>query len=106
MSTTTGTTKKALITGIAYLDTREIEKNIVDVSNEAGFDDFAQIIEGYRPTDQPSYHHFVNEDLFQVLTFDASGVTGSGTATLTVTITSTGFARTNLKLKFANGKMG
>jgi hypothetical protein len=106
MSTTTGTTKKALITGIAYLDTREIEKNIADVSNEAGFDDFAQIIEGYRPTDQPSYHHFVNEDLFQVLTFDASGVTGSGTATLTVTITSTGFARTNLKLKFANGKMG
>lgn len=106
MSTTRGTTTKALVTGIAYLDTREINKNVIDVANEADFDDLMQLIGGYRPTDQPSYHNFVNEDLFQVLTFDAGGVAGSGTVTLTVTITTTGFARRGLKLKFSNGKVG
>lgn len=106
MSTTVGKTTKALITGIAYYDTREINKNIIDVARETGFDDLMQIIGGYKVTDQPSYHHFVNEDLFQVLTIDASGVSGSGSATLTVTITSTGFARRGLKLKLLNGKMG
>lgn len=106
MSTTTGTTKKALITGIAYYDTREINKNIIDVARETGFDDLMQIIDGYKVTEQPSYHHFVNEDLFQNLVFDTAGVAGSGTPTLTVTITSTGFARRGLKLKFSNGQMG
>jgi hypothetical protein len=102
----TGTTTKQFVTGIAFLDTREINKNIIDVANETGFDDLMQIIEGYKPTEQPNYHHFVDEDLFQILVFDTSGVTGSGTATLTVTITTTGYARQDMKLKFSNGKVG
>jgi hypothetical protein len=107
MSTTRGTTTKALVTGIAFMDTREINKGVIDVANEADFDDIMQLIPGgYKPTDQPNYHQFVNEDLLQVLVFDTGGVAGSGTATLTVTITTTGFARRGLKLKFANGKMG
>src|SRR5690348_2506685 len=101
----TGTTTKQFVTGIAFMDTREINKNIIDVANETGFDDLMQIIEGYKPTEQANYHHFVDEDLFQVLVFDTGGVSGSGTATLTVTITSTGYARRDMKLKFSNGKV-
>lgn len=104
--TTRGTVTKALVTGIAYLDTREINPNVADVANEADFDDLMQLIGAYKKTDQPNYHNFVNEDLFQVLVFDAGGVAGSGTATLTVTITTTGYARRGLKLKFANNKVG
>jgi hypothetical protein len=104
--TSAGQTNKRLVTGIAFKDTREINPNIIDVANETGFDDLMMIIEGYKPTIQPNYHHFVNEDIFQVLTFDAGGVSGSGTANLTVTITSTGFAREGLKLKFYNDKVG
>lgn len=106
MSTSRSTTNKALVTGIAFMDTREINPNIIDVANEGGFDDIMQVIKRYKPTEQPNYHHFVNEDLFQVLVFDTGGVTGSPGATLTVTITSTGYARRGLKLKFANGKVG
>lgn len=100
------TATKALVTGIALLDTREINPNVFDVANEAGFDDLMQIAGRYKPTDQPNYHHFVNEDLFQQLVIDNAGVTGSGTPTLTITITATGFARRGLKLKFKDGKVG
>jgi len=106
MSTSRSTTNKALVTGIAFMDTREINPNIIDVANEGGFDDIMQVVKRYKPTEQPNYHHFVNEDLFQVLVFDTAGVSGSGTTTLTVTITTTGFARRGLKLKFSNGKVG
>ena len=106
MATSQGTTTKALITGIAYYDTREINKNVFDVANETGFDDLMTIIGGYKPTEQPNYHHFLDEDLFQVLVFDTGGVTGSPGVTLTVTVTTTGYARRGLKLKFADGKVG
>lgn len=106
MATSTGATTKALITGIAYFDTREVDKRVFDVACEDGFDDLMTIIGGYRPTEQPNYHHFVDEDLFQVLAFDTAGVSGSPGVTLTVTITSTGYARRGLKLKFADGKVG
>lgn len=88
------------------MDTRDINPNIIDVANETGFDDIMKLIGRYKKTIQPNYHHFVNEDLFQILTFDAGGVAGSGTPTLTVTITTTGFARRGNKLKFSNGKVG
>lgn len=107
MSITRGTTTKALVTGIALLDTREINRSVIDVTNDgADFDDLMQLIGQYRPTDQPAYHNFVNEDVLQVLVFDTGGVAGSGTVTLTVTITTTGYARRGLKLKFSNGKVG
>ncbi len=99
-------TNKALVSAIAYMDTREINPNIIDTANEAGFDDIMMIVKRYKKTDQGSYHHFVNEDLFRVLTFDAGGVAGSGTATLTVTITTTGFIRRDNAVKFQNGKQG
>ncbi len=106
MSISTGTLNKAFITAITALDTREINKHIIDVAMETGFDDLMRIIEGYKPTEQPNFHHFVNEDLFQVMTIDAGGVSGSGSTTLTVTITNTGYARRGLKVLFADGGVG
>ena len=106
MSTSRSNTTKALVTGIAYLDTREINPNLIDVSRETGFDDLMMIIKRYKETNQPDYHHFVNEDVLQLITFDTAGVAGSGTATLTVTITSTNFVRRDQKILFKNGKVG
>lgn len=100
---TTGSTTKAKITGITYLDTREINKNVIDIANEGGFDDLLQVIDGYTPTEMPDYHSFVNEDPFQVLTI--ATVTGTGTPTLTITVTTTGFARRDQVFKI-NGKQG
>lgn len=99
-------TTKSLVTGIAFMDTREINPNIIDVANEVGFDDLMQIIGRYKPTEQPNYHHFVNEDLQQVLVFDTAGVANSGTPVLTVTITTTGFARRDGKYLFKDGNVG
>lgn len=106
MAFTRSTTDKKLVTGIAYMDTREINPNLIDVANEGGMDDLMLAVKRYKVTKQPDYHHFVNEDTLQKLTIDAGGVTGSGTATLTVTITTTGFARRGDKLLFKNGKVG
>ena len=106
MSFARSNTNKALVTGIAYMDTREINPNLIDVSRETGFDDLMMLIKRYKETKQPDYHHFVNEDVLQVVTFDTAGVAGSGTNTLTVTVTSTGFLRVDQKLLFKNGKMG
>lgn len=106
MAISRGTTTKKLVSATAFLDTRDINPDVIDVALETGYDDLMQMSGNYRKTEQPNYHHFVNEDLFQVLTFDTGGVSGSGTATLTVTITTTGFVRRDNKLKFPNGKVG
>ena len=105
MSTTRSSTNKSLVTGIAFMDTREINPNLIDVALETGYDDLMQMAGRYKVSDQPNYHHFVNEDLQQVLVFDTAGVAGSGTATLTVTVTTTNFARRGGKYKFSNGKV-
>ena len=99
-------TTKQFVTGINYMDTRDINPNIIDVANETGYDDLMQLAGRYKKTDQPNYHHFVNEDLQQVLVFDTAGVAGSGSPILTVTITTTGFARRDGKYKFSNSKVG
>jgi hypothetical protein len=106
MATTRSITNKALVTGIAYMDTREINPNLIDAYNETGLDDILQLTGRYKKTEQPSYHYFTNEALLQVLVIDAGGVTGSGTATVALVITTTGFARRGGKYKFANGKVG
>lgn len=106
MSFTRSTTDKKLVTAIAYMDTREINPNLINQACDNGFDDLMLAIKRYKPTKQADYHHFVNEDVLQVLEFDTGGVAGSGTPTLTVTITSTGFARRGLKLLFENDAVG
>ena len=106
MSTTRQDTNKKVVTGIAYMDTRDINPNVIDVNRDGGIDDLLMYAKRYKKSIQPDYHHFVNEDVLQVLVFDTAGVAGSGTSTLTVTVTTTGFARQNQKFLFNNGKVG
>lgn len=104
--TNRSTTTKSLVSGIAFMDTREINPNIIDVANETGYDDLMQMAGRYKVSEQPNYHHYVNEDLQQVLVFDVAGVAGTGTPVLTVTVTTTNFARRDGKYKFNNNKVG
>ena len=106
MATSRAITDKKLVTGIAYMDTREINPALADEACDSGMDDFMMAVKRYKVTKQPDYHRFVNENALQRVVFDAGGVAGSGTATLTVTITTTGFVRRGDKFLFSNGKVG
>jgi hypothetical protein len=104
---TRGILGKAEVTGIAFLDDREIKTSIIDISNEMQFSDIMALGGRYSKTKMPSYHQFIDEDLFAICVIDA--VTGSGTATLSVTLTAaggTGTVRSGDKLKFSNDKVG
>lgn len=107
MSISRGQVTKRLVSAIASLDDREINPNIIDVANDsAGFDDLMMVLKRYKVTTEPFYENFVNDDVQQVLVFDAAGVAGSGTPTLTVTITTTGFVKQGDKIYFNNDKVG
>lgn len=90
------------------MDKREILKSVIDIYNEAGFFDLFFGTSRMKQTAVPSYHHFVEDQLF--IAFDTTGATvnGSGTATVTTTFTAatSGYARKGLKVVFPNKKVG
>lgn len=100
-----GTVNKKLVTAIAYMDTREINKGVIDIGMDGGFDGLMIAVKRYKPTTQPQYHHFTNENVLEVLEFD-SVTSGSGSPTVVVVTKTTGFARRGDKFLFSNGKVG
>lgn len=99
---------KQVVTGVDFLDERVIRPEIIDVSNEMQYTDLMALAGLKKETVMSQYHQFTDEDLYKVLTIDTGGVSGSGTATLTITldVASSGYARTNMVLKFPNDKCG
>jgi hypothetical protein len=100
-----GTVTKKLVTAIAYMDTREIHNGVIDINGDGGFDGLMIAVKRYKPTTQPQYHHFVNENVLEVLEFDTI-TSGSGTATVVATVTTTGFARRGDTFLFSDGRVG
>ena len=106
---TTGTSlNKAVVSAVAFLDEREIRPAIIDVSNEMGYTDLLDLAGLKKETKMPSYHQFTDENLYKTLTIGVAGVTGSGTPTLAITldVPSSGYARSNMVLKFGDDKCG
>lgn len=101
-----GVIGKKQVTAIAFMDTREINDGLVNIQDDGGFDGLMIAAKRYKPTDQPQYHHFVNENVLEVLVIDTAGVSGSGTPTLTITVNTQGFARRGDKFLLSNLKMG
>lgn len=94
MPGTLGILDKKYVSSINFLDQREILNKVLDITNEeASFLDIMELTGRSNPTSVPTYHHFVNEELYVVGT--ASAVTGSPAAQLTATIDATAAAYVN-----------
>ena len=94
MAGTIGMYDKKYVSSVNFLDQREILNKVLDITNEeASFLDVMELTGRSTPTAVPTYHHFVNEELYVVGT--ASAVTGSGTTQLTATIDSTAASYVN-----------
>lgn len=79
---TFGNVTKRNVSAVDFLDNREIFKQIIDITNEkASFARMMNIMGRYELTTQPSYHNFVNTELFstEVVTNAAVTVHTAGT---------------------------
>lgn len=66
---TFGSVTKRNVSAVDFLDNREIFKQIIDITNEkASFARMMNIMGRYVLTTQPSYHNFVNTELFSTET--------------------------------------
>ena len=98
---------KKYVSSVNFLDQREILNKVLDITNEeSSFLDVMELTGRATPTSVPTYHHFVNEELYVVGT--ASAVTGSGTTSLTATIDATAVAYVNVGelVLFPDAKVG
>ena len=94
MPGTIGMYDKKYVSSINFLDQREILNKVLDITNEeASFLDIMELTGRSNPTSVPTYHHFVNEELYVVGT--VSAVTGSPADQLTATIDAAAAAYVN-----------
>jgi hypothetical protein len=102
---------KNYISSTAFLDQREILNKILDVTNEeSSFLDVMELTGRSNPTSVPTYHHFVNQELYVLGT--VLSVTGSSTVTATIVLdtdnSNLAFLQANAGdlVLFSNGKVG
>lgn len=84
MPVTQGTVVKSFVSAIDFLDQREIDPNIYDQSRDRAFTDIMKLVNRYKATSMPTYHNFVNNDVYEVGTISA--VTSTGLAQIQFTI--------------------
>lgn len=69
------------------IDVRAIEHNVYDIWREEDFSDILNLADRKSPVAVPTYHSWVNTQLFAVGDTTGATISGSGTATVTVTFT-------------------
>lgn len=101
-----GTMNKAFVSAISFLDQRDINPNLLDVSRDAAFTDIMKLVGRYKEAKVPIYNYFVNQNVF------ADGVvssvsSGYGTAIITLVLTpaTSGYARVNDLVRSSNTNM-
>ncbi len=71
-----GQVQKANVSAVSFLDTREIYKYMIDITQEKpSFSAMMKIIDRFEPTAQTNYHNFVNVELFSTEQITDSAVT-------------------------------
>lgn len=109
MAVTQGTVNKSFISAIDFLDQREIDPSIYDQSRDRAFTDIMKVVNRRKPTSMPTYHNFVNNDVYEVCTISAVTSTGLAQIQFTVNTNST-FPRVGDLVKTSNannvGKQG
>lgn len=95
MPGTLGNMTKSYVSSVNFLDQREILNKVLDITNEeSSFLDVMELTGRSNPTGVPTYHHFVNEELYVLATVTA--VTGSGTTQVSATIDADAYAYVNV----------
>lgn len=97
---------KQYISSTAFLDQREILNKILDVTNEeSSFLDVMELTGRSNPTSVPTYHHFVNQELYLLATAASSP---TAAASINVTIDATAYAYVNAGdlVLLVDGKVG
>ncbi len=101
MAVTQGVVIKSFVSAIDFLDQREIDPSIYDQSRDRAFTDIMKLVNRRKPTSMPTYHNFVNNDVYEVATISA--VTSTGLAQIQFTInTATTFPRVGDLIKTSN----
>ena len=102
-----GNMTKSYVSSVNFLDQREILNKVLDITNEeSSFLDVMELTGRSNPTGVPTYHHFVNEELYVLATVTA--VTGSGTTQVSATIDADAYAYVNVGelVLVTSGKVG
>lgn len=86
MAASLGLIQKSYVSATAFLDTREINKNVTDIANDKGLSEILTLADKKMPTTQPFYSTFVNETVFK-LVVAGDTVTGSGSVQITTNLT-------------------
>ena len=101
MAVTLGTMNKSFVSAIDFLDQREIDPNIYDQSRDRAFTDIFKIVDRRKASTMPTYHNFVNNDVYEV--GEISAVTSTGLAQIQFTInTASTFPRVGDMVKSSN----
>lgn len=101
-----GTLNKAFVSAISFLDQRDINPNLINITRDDQFTDIMKLVGRYKEAKVPIYNYFVNNNVFadSVVTSVSSGY---GTAIMTVVLTSatSGYARVGDLVKSNNTNM-
>ncbi len=107
MGASLGLISKAYVSATAFLDTREINKNVTDIANDKGLSEILTMADRKMPTTQPFYSTFTNETVFK-LVVAGSTISGSGSVQVTTDLTAatSGYNRVDDILLFADNNTG
>lgn len=84
MAASQGVVNKQFVSAIDFLDQREIDPNIYDQSRDRDFTDIMKIVSRTKATTMPTYHNFVNNDVYEVGTISAVTTTGTAAPVFTI----------------------
>lgn len=90
MGLSKGIGSKTYVSSIAFLDQREIMKDVIDLYEESTFLDILELTGRQKAVSQPQYHWFENDWLYSTATAAASASGASGDTEVTVNLGTSG----------------
>lgn len=100
-----GTVTKQYVSSVDMLDQRELLHQALDITNEEySFLDVMELTNRMAVTGEPTYHHSVNEELYELGV--VSAVSGTTTLSLTLTAATAGSCKVGDVAMFPDGKQG
>lgn len=92
MAVSQGIVNKSFVSAIDFLDQRDIDPSIYDQSRDRDFTDIMKIVSRTKACTMPTYHNFVNNDVYEIGTISAVTTTGTAAPVFTIN-TATSFPR-------------
>lgn len=103
-----GISDKSYVSAINLLDSREINPNVLDITNDEGLTDIAGIAGRYKPTSMAVYNNFVADPIMSLVEVNALP-TGNGSVATPLVFVTTAATRSIVRktdlLKLPDGKV-